>query len=145
MHTCFHSQLALKILNGIYCCSGLLSLCVPFKIAIFPKKRMLVITLAFTSNSYIFRYISTTKCFNWELSHIKLEFHYRKLWLYSVVQCKYCKAFVKVSLFGNVFGISSILPKNERKNSTLLQWHLKSNCFRSFFGIIEDIKKTFRN
>ena len=24
-------------------------------------------------------------------------------------------------------------------------WYLKSNCFRSFFGRIEDIKKTFRN
>ena len=29
-------------------------------------------------------------------------------------------------------------PKNERKNSTLLLWYLKSNCFCSFFGRIED-------
>ena len=30
--------------------------------------------------------------------------------------------------------VSSILPKNEQKNSTLLLWYLKSNSFRSFFG-----------
>ena len=41
--------------------------------------------------------------------------------------------------------VSSIVPKNERKNSTLLLWYLKSNCFRSFLGRIEDTKKTFRN
>ena len=58
MQTCFHSQLALKILNGgTHCCSGLLSLCVPIKIAIFSKNCMLVITLAFTFNSHIFRYL----------------------------------------------------------------------------------------
>ena len=58
MQTCFHSQLALKILNGgTYCCSGLLSLCVPIKIAIFSKNCMLVITLAFTFNSHIFWYL----------------------------------------------------------------------------------------
>ena len=41
--------------------------------------------------------------------------------------------------------VSSILPKTEWKNSTLLLWYLKSNCFRSFFGRIEDTQKTFRN
>ena len=43
-----------------------------------------------------------------------------------------------------LFGIFSS-PKNEQKNSPLLLWYLKSNCFRSFFGRIEDTKKTFRN
>ena len=52
--------------------------------------------------------------------------------------------FIKVSEFQNVFLVSSILPK-KRKNSTLLLWYLMSNCFRSFFGRIEDTKKTFRN
>ena len=36
---------------------------------------------------------------------------------------------------------SSILPKTERKNATLLLWYLKSNCFRSFFGRIERHQK----
>ena len=39
----------------------------------------------------------------------------------------------------------SILPKNEQKKSTLLLWYLKSNCFRSLFGRIEDTKNTFQN
>ena len=40
--------------------------------------------------------------------------------------------------------VSSILPNNERQNSTLLLWYVKSNCFCSFFGTIEDTEKTFR-
>ena len=35
--------------------------------------------------------------------------------------------------------------KNEQKKLTLPVWYLKSNCFRSFFGRIEDTKKTFQN
>ena len=38
-----------------------------------------------------------------------------------------------------------ILPKNERKNLTLLLWYLKLNCFRSIFGRIQDTKQSFRN
>ena len=41
--------------------------------------------------------------------------------------------------------VSWILPKNERKKNTLLLWYLKSNCFRMFFGRIEDTKMTFQN
>ena len=33
--------------------------------------------------------------------------------------------------------------KMDKKKSSLLLWYLKSNCFRSFFGRIEDTKKTF--
>ena len=43
---------------------------------------------------------------------------------------------LKVSWFRNVFLVSSILPKNEQKNSTLLLCYLKSNCFCLFFGRI---------
>ena len=50
----------------------------------------------------------------------------------------------KDELIRNVFLVSSIIPKNERKNSTTMV-PFKSNCFRSFFGRIEDTKKTFRN
>ena len=40
--------------------------------------------------------------------------------------------------------VSSILPKkNERKNSTLLLWYLRSNCFHSFFGRIEETINCF--
>ena len=54
--------------------------------------------------------------------------------------------FLKVSLFRNVFFIIFNPPKkNELKNLTLQLWYLKSNCFPSFFGRIEDTKKTFRN
>ena len=41
--------------------------------------------------------------------------------------------------------VSSILPKNERKNSTLLLWYLRPNCFRSFFGRIEETINRFRD
>ena len=41
--------------------------------------------------------------------------------------------------------VSSILPNNQWKNSTLLLWYLKSNCVCSFFGRIEDTKKTLWN
>ena len=34
---------------------------------------------------------------------------------------------------------------NKRKISTLLLWYLNFNCFCSFFGRIEDNKKTYRN
>ena len=51
----------------------------------------------------------------------------------------------KISWFLNVFLLSSIHPKNEWKNVTLLLWYLMSNCFGSFFGRYEDTKKTFRN
>ena len=37
--------------------------------------------------------------------------------------------------------ISSILPKNGQKDSTLPLWYLKSNCLCWFFGRIEDTKK----
>ena len=40
------------------------------------------------------------------------------------------------------FGIFNS-PKKRTKKSTLLLWYLKSNCFRSFFGRIEDSKMTF--
>ena len=41
-----------------------------------------------------------------------------------------------------LFGIFNS-PKIKRKKSTLLLWYLKSNCFLSFFGKIEDTKNTF--
>ena len=40
-----------------------------------------------------------------------------------------------------LFGILNSPKKKERKNSTSLLWYLKSNCFHSFFGRIEDTKK----
>ena len=40
----------------------------------------------------------------------------------------------------NFFLVSSILPKNKQKNSTMVP-----NCLCSLFGRIEDTKKTFRN
>ena len=43
-----------------------------------------------------------------------------------------------------LFGIFNS-PKKRTKNSTLLLWYLKSNSFCSFFGRIEDTKKTFWN
>ena len=52
---------------------------------------------------------------------------------------------LKVSLFRNVFLVSSILPKNERKQFDLRYHNSKVEFFRSFFGRIEDTKKTFRN
>ena len=36
-------------------------------------------------------------------------------------------------------------PKKRTKNSTSLLWYIKSNCVHSFFGRMEDTKKTFRN
>ena len=42
------------------------------------------------------------------------------------------------------FGCLQILPKKERKQVNL-RYHSKVNFFRSFFGRIEDTKKTFRN
>ena len=42
----------------------------------------------------------------------------------------------------NCYFVSSIL-KHEQKNCTLLLWYHKLNCFCSFFGRIEDTKKTF--
>ena len=38
--------------------------------------------------------------------------------------------------------VSSILPKKDQKNSTFLLCYLKSNCFRSFFGRIQEITKS---
>ena len=52
---------------------------------------------------------------------------------------------VKVSQFRNVFLVSSNLPKNERKQFDLRHHNIKVEYFCSFFGIIEDTKKTFRN
>ena len=37
------------------------------------------------------------------------------------------------------------ISQKTSKNSTLLFWYLKLDCFRSFFGRIEDTRKTFRN
>ena len=45
--------------------------------------------------------------------------------------------------FQNVLLTSLILPKNERKHSTLLLWYLNLNCFCLFFGRNEDTKETF--
>ena len=54
----------------------------------------------------------------------------------------------KGQLFRNVFLVSSILPKNERKQFDL-RYHSSSwvNFFRSFFGRPKNLKyqKTFRN
>ena len=51
---------------------------------------------------------------------------------------------VKGQLMSNyLFGIVNS-PKKWKKN-TLLLWYLKSNCFRMFFGRIEDTKMTFQN
>ena len=44
-----------------------------------------------------------------------------------------------------LFCYLQLFQKNERKNSTKLQWYLILNCFRWFFGRIEDTKKKFRN
>ena len=41
--------------------------------------------------------------------------------------------------------VSSILPKKERKQFDLSYHSSKVEFFRSFFGRIEDTKKTFRN
>ena len=38
--------------------------------------------------------------------------------------------YIKVNWFRNDVLVSSIFPKNERKNSTLRLWHLKLNGFR---------------
>ena len=56
--------------------------------------------------------------------------------------CTIAKA--KGQLISKCFLVSSILPKKEQK--ILLYYYsmyLKSNCFRSFFGRIEDTKKHF--
>jgi hypothetical protein len=50
---------------------------------------------------------------------------------------------LKVNELRNVSLVSSILPKKEQKKSSLILWYLKSNCFCSFFGRIEDTKKNF--
>ena len=52
---------------------------------------------------------------------------------------------LKINKSRKQFMVSSILPKNNRNFLTLLLWYLRSNCFFSFFGRIEDTKKTFRN
>ena len=41
---------------------------------------------------------------------------------------------LKVRKSQNDFFKQTFPPKNERTNSTLLQWNLRSTCFRSFFG-----------
>ena len=58
---------------------------------------------------------------------------YKKLWVAGKGQL------ISKCLFG-IFNS----PKKRTKNSTLLLWYLKSNCFCSFFGRIEDTKRTFR-
>ena len=52
---------------------------------------------------------------------------------------------VKVSKFGNVFFVSSILPKNERKQFDLWYHSTRVEFFCSFFGRIEETEKMFRN
>ena len=53
--------------------------------------------------------------------------------------------YVKISESWKRFMVSSILPKNERKNLTLLLWYLRSNCFRLFFERIEETINCFRH
>ena len=53
---------------------------------------------------------------------------------------------VKVSLFQKDFLVSSILPKNEWKNLTLLLYDTSGRIvFVGFLGEIEKTENTFRN
>ena len=52
---------------------------------------------------------------------------------------------IKGQLISNVFLASSILPKNEWKNSTLLLWSLKSNCLVRFLRELKIPKIHFEN
>ena len=52
---------------------------------------------------------------------------------------------VKVSKSQKGIMVSSILPKNKWKVSALVLWYLRSNCFCSFFGRIEDTINCFRD
>ena len=52
------------------------------------------------------------------------------------------RVYLKSVNFKMSFWYLQFSKKNERKNSTLLLWYLKLNCFRLFWGIIEDTKKT---
>ena len=45
-----------------------------------------------------------------------------------------CEQVLKVSYFRNGFWGHWFPPKNERTNSTLMLWYLRSTCFCSFFG-----------
>ena len=61
-----------------------------------------------------------------------------------------CWFWVKVSLFRNVFLVSPIIPKNERKNETLLlKYYFASwpqiKLLSFVFGRIQDTEKTFKN
>ena len=56
---------------------------------------------------------------------------------------KCIKSKLKVSKSRKRVMVSSILPKNERKKWTLLLQYLRSNCFRSFFGRIEETINCF--
>ena len=52
---------------------------------------------------------------------------------------------LKVSKSRKQFMVSSILPKNERKNSTLLLWYLRSNCFLLVFGRMGETINCFQD
>ena len=67
----------------------------------------------------------------------------------NFVSCFHCHRHISSNI-GNVYLIKvsqfrlQCSQKMEKK-STLQLWNLKLNCFCSFFGRIEDTKKTFRN
>ena len=61
-----------------------------------------------------------------------LLFHYQKMYILTNIETK--GQLISKCLFG-IF--------NSPKKTNELLWYLKSNCFRSFFGRIEDTKKTF--
>ena len=66
-----------------------------------------------------------------------------KLEVFDCVYNRQEKGDIKVSKSRKRFMVSSILPNNKQKNSTLLLWYLRLNCFRSFFGRIEETINCF--
>ena len=79
--------------------------------------------------------------------HIYCQLHIFDLGLHNQLDVCIIWLFVfsKSSYFWNVFLVSSILPKNERKQFDLRYHSSKVKFFCSLFGRIEDTKKTFRN
>ena len=96
------------------------------------------------SDWYTWNIFSETKPFkNLGFNHCQTFFEFQKDFI--KVQIDWNTDKIKVSEFQNIIFTSSILPKSDRKDLTLLLCYLKSNCFRTFFGRIEDTKKAFRN
>ena len=85
--------------------------------------------MIYTLRSYV-TYCKSTISANWK-------------YYYCFSATSFLRNQVRFSWFRNVFLLSSILPKNERKNSTKLQWYLKLNCFRSFLEELKTPKRHF--